>query len=100
MFESQYIGNCEEFYAMDNKRRGYCIIFNVEDVGGRIRNGTNIDAKRMQDSFKCLGFRVVFKQNPTRAEINSTMKWCKLIYNIFCNIPKTQRELFYYSVCI
>ncbi|XP_063447417.1 caspase-7-like [Mytilus trossulus] len=59
---------------MNNRIRGYCIIFNVEDVGGRIRNGTNIDAKRMEKSFKHLGFHVVVRQNPTRAIINSTMK--------------------------
>ncbi|CAC5401434.1 CASP8 [Mytilus coruscus] len=74
IFDSQDVGNREKLYPMNNKKRGYCIIFNVEDVGGRIRNGTNIDAKRMENSFKRLGFHVVVRQNPSRAVIISTMK--------------------------
>lgn len=97
-FDTQHVGNREKFYSMNNKIRGYCIIFNVEDVGGRIRNGTNIDAKRMENCFKHLGFHVVVRQNPSRAIINSTMKGCKLIYNNYYDMPMTQCKLTYNSV--
>lgn len=47
-------------YNMNHKHRGKCIVFNHEnfDTGLGKRNGTKQDAKRIENTFKNLGFYV------------------------------------------
>lgn len=87
-FNNLYFCPRETTYPMNNQKRGYCIIFNVENIGGSIRNGTDIDVKRLRKCFNVLGFHVIVKQNPTRAQIHSTMTHCKLFYDR-CSIQNT-----------
>ncbi|XP_076076070.1 caspase-3-like [Mytilus galloprovincialis] len=72
-FNRLYFCDREDSYPMNKQKRGCAIIFNVENVGGRIRNGTDIDVTRLKKCFNLLGFDVLVKQNPTREEIYYTM---------------------------
>ncbi|XP_044013185.1 caspase-1-like isoform X1 [Aphidius gifuensis] len=49
-----------ERYNMNHKNRGKCIVFNQEtfDTGLKTRNGSSEDAKRIETTFKNLGFNV------------------------------------------
>lgn len=49
-----------EKYNMNHKNRGKCIVFNQEtfDTGLKQRYGSSEDAKRIESTFKNLGFNV------------------------------------------
>lgn len=74
--ERLYVAD-EDSYAMDRESSGLCIIFNMETVGNSSRYGTDIDVKRLKDSFGRLGFDVAVKHNPSRTDINNYMNFGK-----------------------
>lgn len=49
-----------DFYNMDHPNRGKCVIFNHEhfDMGFDRREGSKVDAKRIEQTFERLGFSV------------------------------------------
>ncbi|KAK0164471.1 hypothetical protein PV328_003095 [Microctonus aethiopoides] len=62
-------------YNMNHKQRGKCIIFNHEvfDTGFENRDGSTLDAKRIESTFKNLGFTV---------EICINLKHCEVLNKI------------------
>lgn len=58
-------------YNMNHKNRGMCIIFNHEkfDLGYDEREGSSMDAKRLQATFRNLGFDVEVYNDFTHKEI-------------------------------
>jgi len=62
-----------ECYNMNHKNRGKCVIFNHEEfeTGFDRREGSTIDALRLEKSFGKLGFDVKINQNFTHVEVMS-----------------------------
>lgn len=58
-------------YNMNHKNRGKCIIFNHEtfDLSFDKREGSTLDAERLQKTFGKLGFDVETHNNLTHSEI-------------------------------
>lgn len=54
-----------EHYNMSHKYRGKCVVFNHEifDTGFEPRDGSSIDAKRIDKTFSNLGFEVEILEN-------------------------------------
>lgn len=72
-------------YRMDNLTRGYCIIFNVAVVEGRFRDGSHVDVRKLKQTFQFLGFVVSVIDNPSKLEINRTLRNCKLYPYLLIN---------------
>ncbi|XP_065348975.1 caspase-1-like isoform X2 [Cloeon dipterum] len=60
------------YYKMTHKRRGRAIIFNHEHFNQpnlSIRNGTNVDAENLRETFEGLGFDVTVHKDPLLSDI-------------------------------
>lgn len=64
-------------YNFNNKRRGIFIIINNkhfdESTGQHAREGTDIDAERLEERFQALGFEVQRYDNITRTKMTGLM---------------------------
>lgn len=66
-------------YNMNHKQRGKCIIFNHEvfDTGFENRDGSTLDAKRIESTFKNLGFTVEICINLKHCEVLNKINECE-----------------------
>lgn len=74
-----------ECYNMNHKNRGKCVIFNheiFEITNFDKREGTAMDAKRLEKSFSRLGFEVKINNDFTFKDIMKEIKNCKYSYCI------------------
>ncbi|PSN56823.1 hypothetical protein C0J52_02705 [Blattella germanica] len=73
------------YYSMKNRPRGRLIVFNhesydvVDGVGSTKREGTIKDIKKLENTFKNLGFTYDLQQDKTYAEI---IRYCKRVANM------------------
>lgn len=90
--EQQYNGSqiSDKIYRMESKPRGYCLIFNNYDFSRarqnvpklsktRDRNGTNLDAEALRQTFFNLHFEIKKFDDCTGKEIHDTLKTYQLM---------------------
>lgn len=72
---SKFIDECE--YRMDNKYRGYAVIFNNKKFNNSLdmplRSGTDKDAANLEKTFHKLGFNVILEHNNTAHEMRDLL---------------------------